>query len=474
VPKPDLWTQILWVALAADASALLLAITVFISQNVAAVPLLWVLPLSLYLLSMILCFEGRRWYRRLVFLSLSAVALAGMTFALSADFESAEPLFLIPLFCAGLFFCCMVCHGELAELKPDPQHLTLFYLMVSTGGALGGVFVGAVAPYLFRGFYELSIAMAGFGVLLWIVLHRDSSTVFYRARIRLPSLAFTGLVVLLIVSLFDISRNQTKQTVLTARNFYGFLRIRDYAATDLEPRHRDLVNGTTLHGTEILDPGRSDEATTYYNPESGVGLALLAPRRQGGIRAGIIGLGAGTLASYGRVGDRYTFYEINPLVTEIAYSQFHFLRDSRAEIEIVPGDARLSLERQPPQGFDVLVVDAFSGDAIPVHLLTIEAFRLYFGELKPEGVIAVHVSNRFLDLAPIVLAAGHRLGAFSQIISYPADRPTEVATSTWVLLAKNDQALAEVGSPFMTLFTASQQNLPPWTDDWSNLLGILQ
>jgi hypothetical protein len=350
----------------------------------------------------------------------------------------------------------------------------LFYLMVSLGGALGGIFVGVVAPYAFGGFYELPIGMAGCAILLWIVLHRDPATIFYKARMQAPSLVLTGLVVLLIASLSVVTSRQAEQTRLMVRNFYGVLRVRDHAATDVEPARRELLNGTILHGVEILANGRGDEPTTYYSPESGVGLALLAAHEHGSINVGIVGLGTGTLASYGQAGDRYKIYEINPRVIQVANTDFGFLRHSAAQVEIVPGDARLSMERQPPQGFDVLVVDAFSGDAIPVHLLTREAFQLYFRELAPQGILAVHISNKFLDLAPVVEAAARDLGVSWKIVVNGTDRKREVLASTWVLLSKNGQVLADPHFPAMTFFGKEHRNLRPWTDDYSNLLKILK
>jgi hypothetical protein len=472
-PRPGWQVQLLWVFLAADASALLLAVTNYISQNVAAVPLLWIVPLSLYLLSLILCFEGERWYHRFLFLRLAAVALGGMAFAFSPEYANAGPMLQIPLFCAGLFVCCMACHGELAKLKPSPEHLTLFYLMVSLGGALGGIFVGVVAPHAFRGFYELPVAMAGCAILLWIVLHRDPSTVFYKARTSPPSLVFTGVVALFLVSLFVVSRGPSVHARLMARNFYGVLRVRDLPRTESEPTRRELLNGTIVHGVEILDPDRKDRPTTYYGPDSGAGRALLWARERGKVRAGFIGLGTGTLASYGQTGDRFTFYEINPLVIRVAIGQFDFLRDSPADVEIVPGDARLSLEREPPQDFNVLVVDAFSGDAIPVHLLTVEAIRLYFHHLAPDGVLAIHISNKFLNLRPVVEAAVDDLNAFSSVVVNGTERKNEIFTSTWVLVSKSGEVLSEGGFPASTMI-GKQTNLKPWTDDYSNLLRILK
>jgi hypothetical protein len=474
LPHPNWKKLLLWAALAADASALLLAITNHISQDVAAVPLLWIVPLAIYLLSLILCFESSRWYRRPFFLRLLAVALAGMTYALAPEFANAGPLLQIPLFCIGLFVCCMVCHGELAGLRPEPQHLTIFYLMIAAGGAFGGIFVGLVAPRIFNEFYELPIALAGCAVLTLICLMPgDSSLVSTPWRRR----AFFGFAAV-VGSTFAFLPYFTNPQHLTStweRNFYGVLRVEDVPSTAGQPARRDLLNGTIVHGIEILEPGRRDEATTYYGPESGAAIALNAAHKRGNIHAGIIGLGAGTLAAYGEAGDHFTFYEINPLVSQLASSQFDFLRDSRARIDVIPGDARISLEREPSQNFDLLLLDAFSGDAIPVHLLTREAIEVYLHHVKPDGVLAVHVSNKYLDLKPVVEAAAQSLGMRTAAITNDADPKDYIYTATWVLLYQPD-TLSPLGdqSEAMPPWTRRDVAVHPWTDDYSSLFKLLR
>jgi SAM-dependent methyltransferase len=473
--RPDWSLQVLWVALAATASALLLAITHHISQNIAAVPLLWIAPLSLYLVSLILCFEGRHWYHRSFFLRLLPVALAGMTYALSPQFENAGPLLQVPLFCGGLFVCCMACHGEMADLKPRPQFLTLFYLMVSAGGALGGIFVGVVAPRVFRGFYELPVALGMCALLVLIVLYREPQASPHKWA-QPALLAATGVTALLLVFLFHVTRLQDQQALIMVRNFYGVLRVNDVAPGAVRPAMRQLRNGTIVHGAQILDIARRDVPTTYYGQQSGAGIALLLARQRSPIRVGVIGLGVGTLARYGQEGDHYVFYEINPLVEGLAHSQFDFLSQSRAEIEIVHGDARLSLEKQTPQEFDVLLVDAFSSDAIPVHLLTREAFELYFRHLKPQGVLAVHVSNRFLDLPPVVEAGARAVGARAVKVIGPEDAANVVYQSTWMLLDRPADLVAppEEFLPPGAVSPAEERVVRTWTDDYSNLLEILK
>jgi SAM-dependent methyltransferase len=470
------WTlQLLWVALAATASAVLLAVTHHISQNIAAIPLLWIVPLSLYLLSLIFCFEGHRWYQRPFYLRVLPVALGGMAYALSPEFENAGPILQVPLFCAGLFVCCMACHGEMADLKPRPEYLTLFYLMVSAGGALGGIFVGVAAPRLFRGFYELPAALGMCALLMLIVLYREADTSPHKWG-QPALLAAAGLTALMLVFLFHVTRRLDQRARVMVRNFYGVLRVDDVAPGAVRPALRQLLNGTIVHGAQILDIARRATPTTYYGTQSGAGIALLLARQQGNIRVGVIGLGVGTLARYGQEGDHYLFYEINPLVVDLANTQFDFLRESLAHIEIVPGDARLSLENQPPQEFDVLVVDAFSSDAIPVHLLTREAFELYFRHLKPQGVLAVHVSNRFLDLPPVVEAAARDVGARATKVVDDNDEERAVYGSTWMLLDRRigPPPTLEDASPPQTAEESEEKIVPTWTDDYSNLIEILK
>jgi SAM-dependent methyltransferase len=478
----------IWVALAACSSTLLLAITNHMTQNVAAVPLLWIVPLSLYLLSFILCFGSNRAYRRNVFLRLLALALAGMACLLSPQFLNARLTILIPAFSAGLFVCCVVCHGELARLKPHPSRLTSFYLMISLGGALGGVFVGSVAPRLFRGTFELQVGMVACAVLTLVVLHRDPSSVFYRARWQPSWLLVVAGVVALVANLSFGIHEQMAEARVMVRNFYGTLRVIDLTPPKIiliqgetvhslepEPGERKLMHGTIDHGLQFLgDLERRRQPTSYYGPSSGVGLALREADERGPIRVGVIGLGPGTLATYGRLGDHYSFYEINPLVIQLARTEFSFLRDCLAEISIVQGDARLALERQPPQNFDVLAIDAFSGDAIPVHLLTREAFAVYFRQLRPDGVVAVNVSNRYVDLQPVVLGSAESLGKRAVAIVNAENEERAISRASWILVSGRqtffDSGLIKQAS----VRPREILGLRVWTDDYSNLLRVLK
>ena len=455
---PEWKTRLLWVLLPACASTLLLAFTNHLSQDVAAIPFLWVLPLSLYLLSFIFCFEHARWYRRSLFLKFLVVALAWSAYALWERTEILSVKVAIPLFSFNLFICCMVCHGELVRLKPHPRHLTSFYLMISLGGALGGIFVGLLAPRVFAGYFEMQIGLAACALLVLAVLHDESVVWKTAAAAGLALLVFLGLEI----------RQATTDVRLMVRNFYGGLKVVD------EDGVRKLLHGTINHGEQFVDAQRRDLPTTYYSTNSGVGMAIREGFPRGPERVGVIGLGTGTLASYGRPGDYYRFYEINPLVIQIARSQFTFLNNCKASLGVALGDARLSLEREEPENFDVLAVDAFSGDSIPIHLLTREAFDLYFHHLKPTGVLAVHVSNKYLDLQPVV----HRLAADMHLrdgmIDTEDDDANAVFGSTWVLVSARRDFFDQ---PMIHAALARADNklkLRMWTDDYSNLFQIVK
>ena len=485
--RVDWNTRALWVALPACSSTLLLAVTNHISQNIAAVPFLWVIPLSLYMLSFILCFASPRWYPRTLFLRLLAVALGGMTYALSPSLSLLPFWLMIALFCVGLFVCCMFCHGELVRLKPDPSQLTSFYFLSSLGSVAGAAFVALVAPQIFSGFYELHVALAGCALLVVLVHRRDSSSPFWQPGWRAAWIVTQLLAISVIVSLFVLARSDSEKSVRSVRNFYGVLRESEEVAPNVvllkgdqqaQPgdgqRFRRLTNGTISHGLQFLSPARREQPTSYYGPNSGIGLTLAAVRDRGPLRVGVIGLGTGTIAAYGRAGDTYTFYEINPLVVQLAQQDFTFLRDSKANIVFELGDARLSLERQPPQQFDVLAVDAFSSDSIPVHLLTLEAFELYFRHLKPNGILAVHISNKFLRLEPVVVAAAQKLGKELLLIDNAADYTKGVSVARWALVA-NSGVFA--GLPNLEKagkrITANGRE-KPWTDSYSSLFSVLQ
>ncbi|MGP0074207.1 MAG: spermidine synthase [Bryobacteraceae bacterium] len=474
-PPPSWTVRAIWTALAACASALLLAISNHLSQNVAPIPFLWVLPLSVYLLSFILCFERDKVYNRGVFLPLLVIALDGAAYAIYANEGNPNIAWAVPTFVAALFICCMVCNGELVRLKPDPRHLTSFYLMISLGGTLGGVFVAIVAPHVFHTYFELPLSMVACSALAAVVLWispRNWKGKIPIAAVRIAMLAFT---VGLAIHLGYQKHRSDKIFRLSMRNFYGVLRVRDIPADEQDTAVRRLIHGTINHGTQLLDARHRDEPTSYYGPFSGMGRAMGYLQHRGPVRVAVIGLGAGVTASFCRPGDFFRFYEINPLALSIASTWFTFLHDCKADHQVLLGDARLTLEAQPPQQFDLMAIDAFTSDAIPVHLLTREAFALYFRHLKPAGILAVHVSNRYLDLVPVVARNARDFGKTALDIDDEDEEADYFSNSDWVLVSSDgaifqDKAFKSSGAEPARL----RANLRPWTDDYSNLFQILK
>ncbi|MSP96380.1 MAG: hypothetical protein EXR29_03960, partial [Betaproteobacteria bacterium] len=382
----------LWLALSATGSVLLLAVTNHITQNIAAIPLLWLVPLTLYLLTFILCFEGQSLYRPKWWWTVVLVWLGGMAWLLIDPDRQFELYLQLGIFLSGLFVACMFCHGELYRSRPINRHLTAFYLWISVGGALGGLLVAVVAPLAFRAYYELGIGLAACAILA-AIQYRQLGRVAFAASLA-TMMGVTG------AACYDGFKFQD-YVLVSERSFYGVLRVKEYGTEGESSHLRRLLHGTIMHGEQYMTGEARRQLTTYYQTTSGIGMAI-ASRKEAPMRVGVIGLGVGTLAAYGRNGDLYRFYDINPAVVVIAKRDFGYLGDSKAAIEIALGDARLTLEREAPQQFDVIAVDAFSSDSIPVHLITKQALQVYFKHLRPDGIVAFHVSNRFLDLGPVV------------------------------------------------------------------------
>jgi hypothetical protein len=478
-PEPIAWSLLsLWIVLPACAAVMLLAFTTHMSQNIAPIPFLWVVPLSIYLLSFILCFERENGYERQYYLPLLPLALGAVAFAIYANDQNASVKWAIPTFAIALFVCCMVCHGELARLKPHPRQLTLYYLMISVGGALGGMFVALIAPRIFHTDLELPLSLVVCALLIALLL-RNESLAFFGPRFGSNTVVRVGLILLtvgLAVYLGYHERLDQKDYKLSLRNFYGVMRVRDEKDPGDLSEVRILVHGTINHGEQLLDTRYKHLATTYYGPTSGVGRALLRKQKESpAVRVAVIGLGAGVLASYCRPSDVFRFYEINPLVFQITTSQFTFYHDCPADKQVLFGDARLTMERQPDQAFDLIAVDAFSSDSIPVHLLTREAFALYFRHLKPDGVLAVHTSNHYLDLVPV--CAQHAADMKKRIIVVDDDPENDhdyLFSTTWVLLSSDPTQFE--GSEYKHEVAAAvvRKDLPTWTDNYSNLFKILK
>ena len=467
-------TLFLWVLLPACASIMLLGVTSQITQDVAPVPLLWILPLAIYLLSFIICFEWSGLYHRTAFgflfvVSVWLVPVMMLSLTAPIQWQIAGHLFI-------LLIVCMVCHGEVYRLRPPASRLTGYYLCIATGGALGGAFVSLVAPAVFSTYVEYYIGLFGTGALLLTCMFTDASSVFHRGAWR-P--AWLGLILVVIGAGFVIRMiidQAHRDTVYTARNFYGVLSV-DLRGRDIpELEMWTLEHSRITHGLQLTHPDRRWWPTTYYGPETGAGRVLRFFPKPGNHRVGLVGLGVGTLAVFGKPGDVYRCYEINPEVIRLAQNHFTFLEDSRATIEMAPaGDARLMLEREEPQRFDVLVLDAFSGDAIPVHLLTKEAFEIYMRHMNEDGAILVHITNQFVDLLPVLTSAAEHFGLEILHLYTPADEGHMVWASRWVILTSNEQLLRMPEVTYgATVPGPTMRRVRLWTDDRSNLLDVLR
>jgi hypothetical protein len=475
--RPTLMARGLWLALSACGSALLLAVTNEMCSEVGVVPFLWILPLALYLLSFILCFESDRLYRRAIFWPL-LVAAGGGAIALLYGGVDVPIVLQIAGYSFILFICCMVCHGELARLKPDPRRLTGYYLTMSAGGAVGGIMVALVAPLVFSAYFELHIALGACFVLAAVIFWREELwSPHWRRRWAFPVVGVATVAVPIVVAggLVMQAREEFKWAISTSRNFYGILTVTDYNSEDPDTMYYSLCHGRILHGTQYANAPLRFEPTTYYGESSGVTLAIRYGCEGATPKVGVVGLGTGTLAALGRPGATYRFYEINPAVRQLATSRFTYLADSRAKCEVVMGDARLSMEREEPQGYDVLALDAFSSDAIPVHLLTEEAVAVYLRHMKPTGVLAVHISNRFLDLEPVVLGLADRFGLGAAVITSEDDDELGLMGSTWVLVTAN-RAFLDLDPIRSAAQPASETTSARivWTDDYSNLVHIVK
>ena len=464
-----------WLTLSACGSALLLATTNQMSQEVAVIPFLWVLPLSLYLLSFILCFESDRWYRRTPWaIALAVTVPAACVMLATGGMLPLEAQILV--FSAALFAGCMACHGELAQARPHGRHATKFYLILAVGGALGGLFVAILAPRLFPDYWEYPLSLAAACLLmLYFGIRRGGWALAAGAGVALaPPPA-------LLLALFAVGYTFSVQAadphLAANRNFYGVLQVT--AEEDANGALRKLTHGRTEHGAQYLDAHRRFLPTTYFGVGTGAELVFREHPARGRrpLRVGVVGLGAGTLAAYGRPGDIFRFYEINPAVVEFARTQFSYLSDSPAKSEIVAGDARVRMEEEldqgRPGGFDILVVDAFSSGAIPLHLLTGEAGEIYARHMTENGLLAFHITNRFLDLAPVLQGMAARLGMRAIRIDSGPNPKEGVSAATWMVLTRNDAFLAnpavmkraEAASPGATL---------DWTDNFAGLWQALR
>ncbi len=513
-PSSDSGTTrtLLWILLPACAVVLFMGVTNELCLDVASIPFLWIVPLAIYLITFIVCFGAHRLYRRGAFATLALLATglliwvqSGAMYGLDLSLKASPFAVFGTLYLLALFFSCMLIHGELYRLRPNPERLTTYYLCISGGGALGGLFVAIVAPLIFSEYYELPFGwLACLLLSTWACLRNPGPLLKKRGARR----ALAGVVALAAVTLSVLAVRATDAPYAVTqsgdtearlldqtRNFFSILRVLDVFPNDPKLRHTVLKHGTTNHGSQFHRPDLRRVPVEYFGNYTGMGI-LMHGRPETPMHVGITGLGAGTLAAYGREGDRYQFYEIDPDVIRIAQdsSFFSYLADSRAAIQIIAGDARLSLERQLREGgsqkFDLFIVDAFSSDSIPVHLITLEAMELYVQHLVPDGVLVVNISNTNLDLSPLVFRLAAELGMrAARIVNMPFPRRHQ-ASAEWMILSRNAgyieslppiaeemRANLKVKPKAITVTYPEKLDLtdaPLWTDDFSDLFSVLK
>jgi hypothetical protein len=475
--------KFLWIALAMVGVILLVATTNAMTQNIPPVPFLWILPLCLYLLTFIISFHSPKWYVREYWFALFVLTacLALLMYFIGSQLDIISQ---VVIYACILFIACMICHGELARLKPEVEQLTLFYLFMSLGGFLGSAFVAFIAQNIFDQFLEFPLAIISVFVLLALSTYSQKGTI--RKTQTWLVVSNITLSISFMVGLIYLNALFVKTNVTSDRNFYGILSVKDVAVNNKVQRR--LIDGTTSHGTQSLEKGEERLPLSYYRKNTGVALVLEQLRKQRlkegvhqSINAGFVGLGAGTLAAYGNKNDEYVFYELNPAVITAAKTYFSYLDDSSANIDLVLGDGRVSLQRQLDNAgskqFDTLVIDAFSGDSIPQHLLTQEALILYFKHLKDDGILAIHISNSHLDLTHLVRGLAHVLDKEIIYVETDADKDNEHNVQ-WVLLTNNQVFLSDVRvkayrSRWSTQ-NSGEKNDIIWTDEHSDLMSVLK
>ena len=467
--------MVLWLMLAMLPSVMLLATTNLMCQEIASVPFLWILPLALYLISFIIWFEKPHWYHRGVFLPLLLFGVAaGVAVALLNVYASAT--LQVMMLSLSLFACGMTCHGELERIKPHTSKLTLFYLFVSLGGSLGGIFVVLVAPRIFNGFPEFQLALMG-SLLVGIGIP------CFGSRMSSPQKIATGFAGLLVGGLAlasflaTLNRNDTQGVLLDGRNEYGIFSVEKFDG------RRVFVSGKIDHGSQIVEPEPSLQPHSYYADGSGFSICIKTQREiaaaespsRNGIKVGVLGLGIGSMLSWAQPEDEFVFYEINPRVEDIARDWFTFLPTYDDQCEVIIGDGRIMLEKETGKGisreFDVLAIDAFSSDSIPIHLLTDECFDVYEEHLKEDGILLFHISNRFIDLKPVLFAMTKARGLTATHVIHEFNQLTE-SDSKWVLVS-NDKVANHPRIKSAAKEYVVPDNAPLWTDDFASLAPVI-
>ncbi len=481
--KTDALTKILWLLLAFMGTVSLLSVTNKLTQDVLVVPFLWIIPLALYLVSFIIAFENPKWYNRKVFLP-ALVLITMIILKKQYDFAVNDVdmtiSVIIILYSTEIFLLTMVLHGELARIKPDKSGLTFYYFLISAGGVFGGVFITLIVPFIFRGYWEIYTTFIGTILLITISLYRDRS--FQKKKSRRNFLVVASFFLLCCTS-FAFSKEYKafyEKVIYSNRNFYGVLKVME-ADKGTQNWQRLLFHGDIMHGMQFMDTSYTKLPTAYYGPKAGMGLALSQfPTRSRadykGMKVGMIGLGTGTICIYGTDRDLYKFYEINPLVYTTAKKYFTYLSDFKGKLEVEYGDGRINLENELKEkgsnNFDILAVDAFSGDAIPTHLLTKEAGEIYLSHLKPEGILAFNITNKYLNLLPVLSGLAESIHKPMYYFFQESDSLT-TTNAIWVLLTENPDFINNpVVKNLITPIDAASAKKVYWTDNYSSILSL--
>jgi hypothetical protein len=470
VPPPTPARRAFWLALSACAVVLFLAITNQITMDIAVIPFLWVLPLGIYLLTFVIAFERESWYLRPWMVGALVPALA-VTVVFMYWAEAAPIPQQLIAYSVMVFVGCMVCHGELSRLKPHPRYLTGFYLTIALGGALGGTFVAVLAPLLFNDYLEMHVALISVASLTLVAMFTDRESALFSGRRPAVWILLTLSMAGLVGALNLHAREAGENALLRSRSFYGVLTVYRKEA-DSPDEHLSLWHGRIPHGVQFTNPRLRTIGTGYYAPNSGAAQAFKYLEAEGDRRIGMVGMGVGTLATYARPGDYIRLYEINPEIRNLSDTVFSYLGDSKANIDIVMGDARLSMEREEAQDFDLLILDAFSGDAIPLHLLTREAFETYDRHLASGGVIAILISTWHLDFRPVVRRLASHFGFNAISINSPGGKLQNWG-SEWMILTRDDDWLEAAPFNHVSRNQADAGSSRLWTDDYTSLFQLL-
>ncbi len=460
--------QARWFLYAAVGCMILLAATNHICQNIASIPFLWILPLGIYLLSFILAFAQVEHYSRNLYIAVFLLSTALLVWLEQAGTPPLASLLTVTSLL--VFSACMLCHGELARHKPNPVHLTRYYFVMSSGSIAGSLFVALIAPLIFQYYSEFLLSL-----LLCVVIILAA---LFEGRMRAQDskaaqrILIYGLPLSLILS---FAWDNSHPAIDSARNFFGVLHVKEKNKQAPQYHYYRMFHGEVVHGLQFQASTKRSIPTTYYGEKSGIGRILKNIRGETPLRVGGIGLGVGTIAMYGKDGDIFRFYEINPAVVTLAQKHFTFLSDSPAKISHIIGDGRHALAREAPQNFDVLLLDAFSGDSVPIHLLTKEALGEYLRHLRENGVLIFHITNFYLDLVPVIVAAADEYSLISFYVDAPGETLLGQVQSSYLVISRKDSAqrIHKILSdaPRVTLRPESKRL---WTDDFSNLLSVIK